>query len=167
MKFVTAIVVLATAVAMAFQTASAQSPDHMFGLGVSTGGTVELCYAVSPAIHIGAALGIDLSSASYKGGSSTTSNSIIFGPYGRFILQGTKSFKPYLSGQFGIVSGRVEGGNSETRTGLDIGGGSFYFPTNTVAFFGQVSIVNLGFGDLSTSDIGIHSGKVGVLWFFN
>lgn len=161
MKLAVAFAILVVAVAMTFQNASAQSPNRMFGIGVNTHGAAELCYAVSPAIHIGTSLGIDLSSESYKGGDSKTANSIFFGPYGRFILQGTKNFKPYLSGQIGIQSG------GDTKTGLDIGGGGFYFPENNVALFGQVSVVNLGFGDLSTSNIGIHSGHMGILWFFN
>ncbi len=155
-KLAAAFAALVVAAAMTFQTASAQSPSQSFGIGVNTYGSAELCYAISPAIHIGTTLGIDLHSSN-----GNSSNSIIFGPYGRFILKGTKEFKPYLFGQFGIASG---GGT--TSTGLNLGAGGFYFPTSTVALFGQVSVVSVGF-DPSVTDIGVHSAGAGILWFFN
>ncbi|MCZ2132127.1 MAG: hypothetical protein LC116_02870 [Bacteroidetes bacterium] len=52
MKLAVAFAILVVAAAMTFQNASAQSPNRMFGIGVNTRGSAELCYAVSPAIHI-------------------------------------------------------------------------------------------------------------------
>lgn len=171
MKFSTALATLVVAAAMTFQSASAQSPDQMFGLGVSAGSSaaIELCYAVNPAIHIGAGVGITLHSHSVNN-TSTSSNYIVFAPYARFILKGTSTFKPFLQGAFEVASGPVQTGLStenQTNTGLGLGGGAFYFPAATVGLFGQISVISLGFGDVSTTDIGIHSGRLGALWFFN
>lgn len=175
MKLATALKSLAIAAiaAMTFQNSSAQTPDRMFGIGVVTGGSfgaVQLAYALSPSFHIGAGLGIDLASQSVDGGSSTTSNNIIFAPFARLILKGTKNFKPFFHGQFIVASGKVTIGQtsqSQTRTALDFGGGAFYFPANDIGIFGQISVINLGFGDLSTSDLGFHSGRIGAEWYFN
>lgn len=175
MKFATTLKSLAIAAiaALTFQSASAQTPDRMFGIGVVTGvsfGAVQLAYALSPSFHIGAGLGIDLASASADGGASASSNNIVFAPFARLILKGTKDFKPFFHGQFIVASGKVTVGQttqSQTKTALDFGGGAFYFPANDIGIFGQISVINLGFGDVSTSDLGFHSGRIGAEWYFN
>lgn len=139
-------------------TAFAQSPDRQMGIGVtvgSVGGAAHMCYALSPAFHLGAQFGIDLASS---GG--TSSNSIYFAPYGKFILAGTKDFKPYFFGAFAIQSG------NGTTTGLSLGAGGEYFATRNVGCYGQITVINVGF-DPSYSHIGIVHPQVGIEWFFN
>lgn len=141
-----------------FETAFAQSPDKQMGVGVTAGtaaSAAHMCYAISPAFHLGAQFGIDLASS---GG--TSSNSVYFAPYGKFILAGTKDFKPYFFGAFTVQS------NNGTTTSLSLGGGGEYFATKNVGVFGHVSIINIGFSP-SYSHIGIVFPQVGVEWFFN
>jgi hypothetical protein len=162
-------IAIAAIAAMTFQNATAQSPDRMVGLGVITGGStgaIEVAYAISPGMHLGVGLGIALISQSVNGGSSTSSNNLTFAPFGRFILKGSKDFKPFLHGQFVVFTGKA-GASSVTDTGLELGGGGMYFPTSNVQIFGQINVVTVGFGDNSGTAIGIHSGRVGACWWFN
>ncbi|MBI3232475.1 MAG: hypothetical protein HYZ42_00280 [Bacteroidetes bacterium] len=136
---------------------SSISPDRQFGIGVTVGvgNAAHVCYAISPAFHLGAQLGIDLHSTE-----GTSTNSIYFAPYGKFIMSGMKDLKPYFFGSFQIQSG------NGTSTALSLGAGGEYFASRNVGIYGQISILRIGF-DPSVTDIGIVFPQVGVEWFFN
>lgn len=153
---------------IAGQSATAQSPDKMFGLGI-VGGTnlgIEAVYAVTPAVHIGASVGLGLFSAN-----GVSKNSVIFGPFARFIFAGKKNFKPFLAAGFTLVSGDVHtlglgGVASGSKSMVGFGGGAFYFPANDIDVFGQLTFVGIAL-DPSSTFIGTLSPHAGVHWYFN
>ncbi|HCN04204.1 MAG TPA: hypothetical protein DIS79_01175 [Bacteroidetes bacterium] len=141
--------------------ASAQSPSEQFGFGVSAGdGMVggHAAYAITPAFHIGTQLGLIVSDGN---------NQFVLAPYGKFLFSGPKELKPYLWAQFGIATGQAQGTGTGTRTGLAIGGGAEYFATPNVGIFGQIAVLDLGFGDFSYTNFGLLSPRVGIEWFLD
>ena len=115
----------------------------------------HLAYAISPAFHIGAQLGLDLHSSDGK-----SNNGVYFAPYGKFIMSGMKDMKPYFWGAFVVSS------STTTSTGLALGAGAEYFASRNVGVFGQFSVINIGFSP-SDTHIGIVFPQVGIEWFFN
>jgi hypothetical protein len=143
--------------------ASAQSPDGQFGVGATVGSIsgAQVQYAISPAVHIGTMIGLSIE----DGGTSFS-----FGPYGKFILAGSKEFKPYVLGQLAIMRNSVTVGNvtsSTTTTSLVAGAGAEYFITPNFGVFATVPVLTLPFEDGATVSFGILSPTVGVEWFFN
>jgi len=139
--------------------ASAQSPSEQFGFGVSAGdGLVggHAVYAVTPAVHIGTQLGLVLTDGN---------NQFVFAPYGKFLFKGPKELKPYVWAQFGIATGKMVNGISSTQTGLAFGGGAEYFATPNVGIFGQIAVLDIGFGTGGTTVFGLISPRVGIEWF--
>lgn len=152
--------------ALCINTASAQSPDRQIGLGVSTGssvapgggsvGAAHVCYALSPGLHLGAQVGINLFSQD-----NSSHNYLTFVPYGKFILAGMKDMKPYIYGAFGVQTGYTK-----TQTALQFGAGAEYFASRNVGIFGHVSVINIGI-EPSLTSIGIVSPQIGIEWFLN
>ncbi len=158
------------AFAQANSSGSGMSPDHQMGVGITAGNSIggHFAYAINPGFHAGAGFGIALRSESV-GNNSYSGNTIWFAPYAKFIFSGMRDMKPYLFGSFGITSGKDIGVNTEssTRTGLSIGGGAEYFASRNIGIFGHVTVIGLGFGTNSTTNIGLISPQVGIEWFFN
>jgi hypothetical protein len=141
---------------------SAQSPDRVFGFGVTAGQSLggHVLYAISPAIHVGTGFGLALQSS---GGVS--SNQVYFAPYGKFLLSGTKEFKPFILGQFMISSGG-SGDNTSTNTGLNFGVGGEYFITPRFGIQGMFNVVQIGLSPSSTA-FGFLTPAVGIEWFMD
>lgn len=125
MKKVVSISIVALVMAMGTTITSAQSPDRQFGVGVTVGGMTgaQLQYAITPAVHVGAGIGLEL-----RDGNTF----LAFSPYGKFIFAGSKEFKPFLIAIFSISS-MTEG---TTSTSLNFGGGAEYFITPNFGLFG-------------------------------
>ncbi len=160
-----------TALSQVNSTGSGMSPDRQMGLGLTAGNSLgfHFAYALNPGFHIGTGFGIALSSRSH-GSSSTSGNTIWFAPYAKFIFAGMKDMKPFLLGAFSIESGKSTAETnsvSATNTGLVIGGGAEYFVSRNLGIYGQLTVISLGFGDISTTDIGLMRPQVGIEWFFN
>ncbi|MBK9248158.1 MAG: outer membrane beta-barrel protein [Ignavibacteria bacterium] len=156
--------------ALCVQTASAQSPanssgmspDRQMGVGLTAGNSLggHFAYALNPGFHLGAGFGIALTSVSHNGGGSNSGNMLFFAPYAKFLFSGMKDMKPYIFGSFNITSGKSANevnSSSSTETGLNIGGGAEYFPSRNVGIYGHLTIIGLGFGDISTTNIGLLS----------
>lgn len=141
---------------------SAQSPDRVFGIGVTAGQSLggHVLYAVSPAVHVGTGFGLALQSS---GG--TSSNQVYFAPYGKFLFSGSKEFKPFILGQFIITSGG-SGENSSTGTALNFAVGGEYFITPRFGIQGMITVVNIGLSPSSTA-FGLLTPAVGVEWFLD
>lgn len=150
------------ALVLTVAAANAQSPDRTFGFGVTAGQSLggHILYAISPAIHVGTGFGLALQSS---GGVS--SNQVYFAPYGKFLLSGTKEFKPFILGQFMISSGG-SGDNTSTNTGLNFGVGGEYFITPRFGIQGMFNVIQIGLSPSSTS-FGLLTPAVGVEWFLD
>lgn len=165
-------VLCALAVMGAFTCVKAQSPDQQLGFGVtmgsstttqgvSSGGTIA--YALSPGMHIGTGFGLVISNRSVNG-SSVSSNTLLFAPYFKALLKGSKDFVPFIMGQFSILNGS-SGSVSSTSTGLGILGGAEYFASKNLGIYGSLSVLELGF-DPSVTAFGIGaSANIGIEWF--
>jgi hypothetical protein len=137
----------------AFTTASAQSPSGQFGLGATVGDltAAQIQYALDPAMHIGANVGLALQDGT---------NLLTFAPYFKFLMRGSKEFKPFFIGQFVIVSG-----GGATSTGLGIGAGAEYFISSDFGLFAQVTVLGVSF-DPSVTRFGVLTPRIGAEWFF-
>ena len=158
--------------ALSQSNSSGMSPDRQMGIGLTAGNSLggHFAYALNPGFHIGTGFGIALSSRSHTGGSSSSGNTIFFAPYAKFILSGMKDMKPYFFGSFSITSGKstLETNSvSATNTGLNLGAGAEYFASRNLGIYGHLTVIRLGFGDISTTDIGLLAPQVGIEWFFN
>ncbi|MBS1560881.1 MAG: hypothetical protein JSS89_04690 [Bacteroidetes bacterium] len=143
---------------------SAQSPDKVFGFGVTAGQSLggHILYAITPAVHVGTGFGLALQSSN-----GTSTNQVYFAPYGKFLLSGTKEFKPFILGQFMISSG--PSGNSAsntTSTSLNFGVGGEYFITPRFGIQGMFHVIQIGF-DPSFTAFGFLTPAVGVEWFMD
>ncbi len=160
-----------TALSQVNSTGSGMSPDRQMGIGLTAGNSLggHFAYALNPGFHIGTGFGIALTSISHNGGSSNSGNTIFFAPYAKFILAGMKDMKPYFFGSFNITSGKSVETNSvsSTNTGLSLGAGAEYFASRNLGIYGHLTVIGLGFGDISTTNIGLLSPQVGIEWFFN
>jgi hypothetical protein len=161
--------ILAVIAAFSFNAAHAQSPSSQLGVGITGGSFLggHIAYAISPAIHIGTQFGLQI----YNDDLQST-NSLEFGPYGKFILMGTPQFKPFFMAQFGIGSKSIkpEGSSSSvsnTVTKLVFAGGAEYFINRNFGAYGRIDLIDIGFGDNSYTSFGIGSASVGVEWFFD
>lgn len=160
---------MALVAALCFGKANAQTPDGQVGIGLTAGNALggHVAYALNPGFHIGAGVGLALTSRS-SGGNSTSGNLLLFAPYAKLILAGMKDMKPYFFGAFVLTSGKGAGETeSTTNTGLNFGAGAEYFASRNVGIYGHLSVIRLGFGDVSTTDIGLLEPQVGIEWFFN
>lgn len=159
-------VLCALAVMGAFTSVKAQSPDQQLGFGVSLGtssSTGTIAYALSPGMHIGTGFGLVISSRLVNG-TSVSSNSLLFAPYFKALLKGSKDFVPFIMGQFSIANGS-SGSVSSTSTGLGILGGAEYFASKNLGIYGSLSVLELGF-DPSVTAFGIGaSANIGIEWF--
>ncbi len=160
---------MALVAALCFGNANAQTPDGQWGIGLTAGNSLggHVAYAINPGFHIGAGVGLALTSVSADG-NSRSGNLLLFAPYAKLILAGMKDMKPYFFGSFVLSSGKAAGaGESTTNTGLNLGAGAEYFASRNVGIYGHLSVISLGFGDVSTTDIGLLTPQVGIEWFFN
>ena len=155
----------ALVVLSAFSTMKAQSPDQQMGFGVSLGtgaSGATFAYAINPGLHIGTGFGLTVSSSN-----SVSSNTLIFAPYVKTLLKGSKDFVPFIMGQF-VIASRPEETNpkvSNTSTGLGILGGAEYFASKNLGIYGSLSVLELGFDPSRTAfGIGI-SANIGIEWF--
>lgn len=160
MKKVVAIAVVALVLVMGTQM-KAQSPSQQFGLGALVGGLngVTAQYALSPAFHLGAGIGLEL-----RDGNTNLS----FSPYAKFIFAGSKELKPFLLGMFSISSNSsgVTGVEGTTSTALNFGGGLEYFITPNFGFYAGMIVLNLPLSPSGSKvGFGILSPFVGGEWF--
>ncbi|CAN5403310.1 hypothetical protein BH10BAC6_BH10BAC6_07830 [soil metagenome] len=141
---------------------SAQSPDRVFGFGITAGQALggHVLYAVSPAIHVGTGFGLALQS---QGGSS--SNQVYLAPYAKFLFSGSKEFKPFVLGQFMLSSGG-SGENTSTSTALNFAVGGEYFITPRFGIQGMFNVIQIGLSPSSTA-FGLLTPAVGVEWFLD
>lgn len=156
MKKVVAIVIVALVMTMG-TTMNAQSPSGQFGVGITVGGLngAQVQYAISPAFHVGAGLGLELRDGN---------TGIAFAPYGKFIFAGSKEFKPFLIAILSIAS---YSGSSSTSTALNLGGGGEYFITPNFGLWGGIVVINIPFSPTGSKvGFGILSPTAGVEWFF-
>lgn len=143
--------------------ASAQSPDGQFGVGATISPSLsaaQLQYAITPAVHIGAGLGF---------GTSDGNSQFVFAPYGKFILAGTKEFKPFALAQLAVIRQSFSTGlstSSTTTTSLNLGGGAEYFITPNFGVFAAIPVIAIPFNDGAEMSFGILSPTIGVEWFF-
>lgn len=158
--------VLVVIAAFSFNAAHAQSPSEQLGLGVTAGGNLiggHLAYAITPAIHLGAQFGFMIHSADGE-----SSNQLRLAPYGKFILAGTPQFKPFAMVGFNISSAPAALGNDNvTSQGLFANAGAEYFINRNFGVFGMFTVIDIGFGDNSYTEIGLGRPYVGAEWFFD
>lgn len=174
-------VLVAILLAGSVGVASAQSPSEEIGVGVIVGDGytgVQGAYAISPAIHVGVNLAFASVSNSVTVSGTTTSSSsteVMFGAYGKFLLKGTKEFKPYAFGNllYGSTSQDRGDGVSESVSGINLwaGVGAEYFITSNFGVFAQIRIFDLPLtrtdGHTKVTTIGIGQPSIGLEWFFN
>jgi len=160
MKKVVAVALVAFVLAMG-TTMNAQSPDKQFGIGGVVGGVsaAQIQYAISPAFHLGAFLGLQIQG----------STQLVFGPYGKFIFAGSKELKPFVFANLMISSTSTGGTNSvsSTSTGLNFGAGAEYFITPNFGFWAGITVLSLPLSP-SGQDVGfgILAPSIGGEWFF-
>lgn len=165
----------ALVVLSAFSTMKAQSPDQQMGFGVSLGtgaiegsalstpiGSATVAYAINPGMHIGAGFGLGIISDNKE-----SYNSLLFAPYFKALLKGSKDFVPFIMGQFVIASKPTDDNlkESKTSTSLNLLGGAEYFASKNLGIYGSLSVLELGFDPSRTAfGIGI-SANIGIEWF--
>lgn len=155
MKKLVAVTLVALVMAMG-TSMNAQSPSGQFGVGVIVGelSGAQIQYAISPAVHVGTALGLELRDGNTNLG---------FSPYVKFIFAGSKELKPFLLGSFQILSLAGEG---STRTALNFGGGAEYFITPNFGVWGGIVVLNLPLSPSGSKvGFGILSPAAGLEWF--
>lgn len=152
---------LVVALLISAMSSRAQSPDQQFGVGVTAGSMYGgyLAYAISPAFHVGTGLGIRVQS---------NNNQFFFGPYGKFIFAGTDELKPFILGQFSILTDAAinDQGEQTAATSLAFAPGAEYFITQHFGLWGAITLLNLGFTP-SVTTFGLMNGTIGVEWFFH
>ncbi len=165
-------IVAALAVILPLVSASAQSPNKQFGMGVSISGggpttvstvggsSINFVYAINPAFHIGAGLGLEIdevNDVSYSG--------FAFGVNAKFLLAGPKEFKPFIGAGFGFRTYSVEDVSVSTQSlGLSVGGE--YFATPNMGIYGSIFPVRVQFGDVESTSFGLAGVSMGMEWFF-
>lgn len=122
-----------------------------FGFNVGEYSGIQGHYSINNDFELGTQFGLS------TGGSSTN---FLLAPYAKFRFGGN-NFKPYVLGQFSIVS---SGGNSANF--LDGRFGGEYFANPAVAIMGDVSFLSVGLGDGGSSRFGVLNPRVGVNWYF-
>jgi hypothetical protein len=116
-------------------------------------------------------LGLEYKSQSH-GGESTSSTNVVFAPFVRYIFPGTTTFRPFVTGQFFVSSNSASNsypnyeGDGSTTTGLALGGGVIYSPVPPIQFTGQMNVGEFTFGDNSSCEYGLLSGRIGLAWFW-
>lgn len=124
-----------------------------FGIGFNVGeySGIQGHYSVNNDFEIGTQFAL------ITGGSSTN---FLLAPYGKLRFGGN-NFKPYILGQFSIVS------NGDTSTNALVARfGGEYFATPAVALTGDVSFLSLGLGTGGTTLFGVINPRMGVNWYF-
>ncbi len=164
------IVVLAIVFPLA--SAWAQSPNKQFGVGVSISGgsistasriggsSLNLVYAINPGFHIGAGISLevqDVEKVSYNG--------FGFGVNGKFLLAGTKEFKPFIGAGFSFFSSSVGDANFSGQI-LSASVGGEYFATPSMGVYGGITPVRVQFGDIDATSFGLAGVFMGMEWFF-
>lgn len=133
---------------------SAQSPSEQIGFGASLGwfdAGGHVVYAIDPAIHVGTQFGLVISDGN---------TNLTFAPYFKFLMKGTKEFKPYVIGQFYVTSG-----GSQTNTGIRAAMGGEYFVTPSFGLFAQIALLDIPFATGSKAAFGIAFPSIGFEWF--
>lgn len=161
MKSILMLFALVVALLISAMSSRAQSPDQQLGVGVVAGSMYGgyVAYAISPAFHLGTQLGIRIES---------NNNQFFFGPYGKFIFAGTAEFKPFILGQFSILTNAAfnDRGERTASTSLAFAPGAEYFITQHFGLWGAVTMLYLGFTP-SVTQFGLLGGNVGAEWFFH
>lgn len=157
--------IICAGVVMVGVAQSQAPPNGQFGLGVAAqgvGGSLALTYAINTNIHIGALLG--LLSTSQSGTSQTEFG---FVPFFRYLFT-TGGVMPYLHAGFNFTSSStsVSGvSQSQTLTGIFIGGGFAYFWNQRFGVRGEIDVISIGF-DPSQTTFALGNPTIGVDWFF-
>lgn len=159
--------IMAVVAAFSLNVAHAQSPNEQVGVGITAADILggHVAYAITPGIHIGTQFGFQVQSVS---GSSTTL--LHLAPYGKFILNGPAHFKPFAKAYFGLASGSSGtgfGNTSVTKTSIGIDAGAEYFLNKNFGVYGGFNFLDLAFGDVEYTHIGIGGPFLGVEWFFD
>jgi hypothetical protein len=168
--------------ALSLFTASAQeSPDGQFGIGVTTGSTLNALhgvYAVTPAIHIGSQFGLSSTSIATEGGSQdATSNGITVAPYVKGLFFGLPAFKPFVEVQYAYTNiNSTIGGETTSQPFSTLWGaiGAEFFVNRYIGIYGKVRFASI---DLDYVDEGDGNGTkftsfgfldtgLGIEWFF-
>lgn len=152
MKSLKLLFAVATMLIIGAVTSNAQV-GGAFGFGFNVGeySGIQGHYSVNNDFELGTQFGLT------TGGNSTN---FLLAPYAKLRFSGN-NFKPYIMGQFSIVS---SGGNSANF--LDGRFGGEYFATPAVALSGDVSFLSLGLGDGGTTLFGVIRPRMGINWYF-
>lgn len=150
----------------------AQSPNKQFGVGVSINGgrlssasriggsSINLAYAINPGFHLGASLGINVEEVE-----DVSYNGFQFGVGAKFLLAGTKEFKPFISAGFGFFSTSIEKADMSGQI-LSASVGAEFFATPNMGLYGGITPVSVQFGDIDATSFGLTGVFMGMEWFF-
>lgn len=176
--FLLAIVVFSLNVANA-QDGAPKVPSETYGLGIQLQNPQDIgfvgTYAFNPNLHIGVQFGVayDMGyeikdSKPYEGGLNFN-----FAPFVRYYLEGSGSFKPFVSGGAIISSSKekLDIASTETQTKTDdkvmlhVTAGAHWFPYKSVGVYGGFRFFEM---DTDNSQIIIGTGKpvLGIDWWF-
>lgn len=176
--FLLAIVVFSLNVANA-QDGAPKVPSETYGLGIQLQNPQDIgfvgTYAFNPNLHIGVQFGVayDMGykineTTKYDGGLNFN-----FSPFVRYYLEGSGSFKPFISGGAIISSTSVyinspSGGKvstTEDNVFINITAGAHWFPYKSVGVYGGFRFFEM---DTDNSQIIIGTGKpvLGIDWWF-
>lgn len=130
------------------------APTSQLGIGVNTtGGTIQ--YAISPSFQIGLEAGFSSTSSN-----DVTVTSYSFGPYARFLLEGTVN--PFI--QAGFRANKYGGATTSDIYG---GFGLEYFFSRNVGVFALANVLTLTLSDPSATTFAFAGERAGVEWYFN
>ncbi|MBL8004653.1 MAG: hypothetical protein JNL36_06125 [Candidatus Kapabacteria bacterium] len=152
MKSLKLLFAVATMLIIGAVTSNAQV-GGAFGFGFNVGeySGIQGHYSVNNDFELGTQFGLS------TGGSNTN---FLLAPYAKFRFSGN-SFKPYIMGQFSIISNAGSSNNF-----LDARFGGEYFANPAVAITGDVAFLTVGLGNNSTTLFGVLNPRVGVNWYF-
>lgn len=159
--------IIAVVAVFSFHGAHAQSPNEQVGVGITGGNFLggHVAYAINPGFHIGTQFGFQVQSVN-----STSTTMLALAPYAKFILKGSPQFKPFGKVYFGLASGSTSVSNikvSQTKTSIGIDAGAEYFLNKNFGIYGGFNFLDLAFGDVEYTYVGIGQPFLGVEWFFD
>ncbi len=183
------VAIVAFVCAFSVNASSAQmsgSPEGQIGLGVmmtNTGSSVGLMggtvsYAISPAFHVGTALGVGVTNQTGTG-AADSKTAYVFAPYARLLFMGNESFKPLVQAQFVIGSYQAD----QNFSNMTFAVGAEHFANRNFGIYGMVRLVDFDitvpertetsatgtitkFPGIKNTSFGFLAPTLGVEWFF-
>lgn len=187
------VAIVAFVCAFSVNAASAQmsgSPEGQIGLGVTmtpaltsgAGSSVGLMgatvsYAISPAFHLGTALGVSVTNQTGTG-AADSKTAYLFAPYARLLFMGNETFKPMVQAQFLIGSFQTDQNFSKMTFAI----GAEHFVNRNFGIYGNVRLVDFditvpkttvttggtttSFDGVKNTMFGFMAPTLGVEWFF-